>query len=208
MAADEQAEKAYKRATELRPHDSLGIVGLARLRMLQGNFEAAREICRRMPNARGESAEIAAQIEFFERRFDVAMERYRDLHKANPYGGGSFYGAMSYCSAGGRAKQALGDLAEAKRILEDCLIRERANAEREPANPEAVYRLAAAEACLGMTEAAMSHLKRSVELGWVDYRSLDLDPRFDALRGAEFQSVIDGLSAKAADMQRQAVARR
>jgi hypothetical protein len=115
---------------------------------------------------------------------------------------------MSYCSAAGRAKQALGDLVEAKRILEDCLVRERANAEREPDNPEAVYRLAAAESSLGMTEAALSHLKKAVALGWVDYRSLNFDPRFDALRGPEFQAIIDELSAKTADMHRQAIARR
>ena len=161
-----------------------------------------------MPNARGPAIEIAAQIEFFARRFDVAVELYRDLHKANPYGGGAFYGAMSYCSAGGRAKQALGDLAEAKRILEECLIRERENAEREPGHPEAVYRLAAAEASLGITEAALSHLKKAVALGWMDYRSLSLDPRFDALRGPELQLIIDELSGKALNMQRQAVALR
>ena len=44
MAADERAEQAYKRATELRPQDSLGMVAMARLRMFQGDFDAAREI--------------------------------------------------------------------------------------------------------------------------------------------------------------------
>ena len=53
-----------------------------------------------LPSNSGELAEIAAQIEFFDRRFDVAIELYRNLNKANPNGGGSFYGAMSYCSAG------------------------------------------------------------------------------------------------------------
>ncbi len=86
------------------------------------------------------------------------IELYRNLHRANPNGGGSFYGAVTYCSAAGRAKQALGEMSEAKRVLEDCLIRERANAEREPGNPEAAYRLAAVEASLGMTEASLSHL--------------------------------------------------
>ena len=161
-----------------------------------------------MPNAHGESAEMVAQIEFFERRFDVAVELYRELHKANPYGGGAFYGAMSYCSAAGRAIQALGHLDEAKRILEDCLIREQANAEREPDNPTALYRLAAVEACLGMKEAALAHLKRSIELGRVDYRSLNLDPRFDALRGSEFQTITNELYLKVADMRSMATARK
>jgi hypothetical protein len=111
---------------------------------------------------------------------------------------------MTYCSAAGRAKQALGEMSEAKRILEECLIRERANAEREPENPEALYRLAAVEASLGMTEASLSHLREATALGWVDYRSLGLDPRFDSIHGPEFQTIIDELSARVADMRRQA----
>ena len=205
LGVDDQAEQAYKRSIELRPGSPNGIVPLAHLRMFQGNFEGAREICRSVRDARGELAEMAAQIEFFDRKFDVAMKLYRDLHRANPFGGGSFYGAMTYCSAAGRATQAMGDLSEAKRILEDCLIRERANAEREPENPEAVYRLAAVEACLGMTEASLSHLRKAASLGWVDYRSLNLDPRFDALRGPEFQTIINEMSAKVAEMRREAI---
>ena len=202
LGEDEQAERAYKRSAELRPDSSDGIVGLARLRMLQGNFEAAREICRSMPGARGFLTEMAAQIEFFDRRFEAAIEFYRVLNRENPNGGGSFYGAMTYCSAGGRAKQALGELAEAKRLLEDCLIKERANAEREPGNPEAVYRLAAAEAPLGMREDSLGHLRQAVALGWVDHRSLALDPRFDLLRGPELQTILDELSARVAEMRR------
>lgn len=208
LLADERAEQAYERAIELRPQAAHGFLGMAHLRMLQGNFEAARQFCRRLPNAHGESAEMVAQIEFFERRFDVAVELYRDLHKANPYGGGAFYGAMSFCSAAGRAKQAQGDLAEAKRILEDCLVRERANAERAPATPYAFYRLAAAEASLGMTEEALSHLRKAIALGFVEYRSLKLDPRFDAVRGPELQAMMDELAAKVAEMKRQAIARK
>lgn len=201
LVDDQQAERSYARAIELRPNSPYGTVGMARLRLLEGNFEAARAICRTLPIARGESAEIMAQIEFFDRKFDAAMEHYRNLNKVNPNGGGSFYGAVTYCSAAGRAKQALGEMSEAKRILEDCLTKERANAEREPGNPEAVYRLAAVEASLGMTEPSLSHLRKSVALGWVDYRSLNLDPRFDLLRGPEFQTIINELSAKVADMR-------
>ena len=204
LVDDEQAERAYTRAAELRPNSSDGKVGLAHLRLLQGNFEAAREICRTIPDNDGQSAEMAAQIEFFDRRFEAAMEFYRKLNKLNPNGGGAFYGAMSYCSAGARAKQALGDLTEAKRLLDECLIKERANAESQPGSAEAVYRLAAVEASLGMTEASLGHLRKAVALGWVDYRSLHLDPRFDLLRGPEFQTIIDEVSSRVADMRSKA----
>jgi tetratricopeptide (TPR) repeat protein len=207
LARDEEAERAYRRAIELQSDPSDGIAGMARIRLLQGDFEAAREICRNLPLARGETGAIAAQIEFFARRFDKALELYRELHRVNPNGGGSFYGAMTYCSAAGRAMQALGNMSEAKRALEDCLIKERANAEREPENPEAVYRLAAAEASLGMREAALSHLRSSVALGWVDYRSLNLDPRFDSIRGPELQTILDELFARVAEMRNLAVRR-
>lgn len=208
LVDDDQAERAYARAVELRPNSSSGTVGMARLRLLEGNFAAAREICRSLPVASGDSAEIAAQIEFFDRKFGAALELYRTLNRANPNGGGSFYGAMTYCSAGGRAKQALGEIIEAKRALEECLTRERANAEREPDNPEALYRLAAVEASLEMTEASLSHLKKAVALGWVDYRSLGLDPRFDSLRGPELETIIEELSARVADMRSKANTRR
>src|SRR5688500_14844272 len=182
------------------PQSPDGPIGMAHLRLLQGNPEAAREICRTWRHTPGHLMEMAAQIEFFDRRFEAAIELYRALNKANPNGGGSFYGAMNYCSAAGRAKQALGDMNEAKRLLDECLIRERANIEREPGNPEAFYRLAGVEASLGMKEASLAHLRQSVSLGWLDYRSLNLDARFDQLRGPEFQKIIDELAAKVADL--------
>ena len=55
-----------------------------------------------------------------------------------------------------------------------------------------------------MTEASLAHLRKAVALGWVDYRSLSLDPRFDLLRGPAFQTIIDELTAKVADMRREA----
>jgi tetratricopeptide (TPR) repeat protein len=201
LGDDEQAERAYKRATELRPGSHYGILGLARLRLLQGNIEAARELCRTLRPDNAESGDITAQVEFFGRRFGAAKELYAKLESGTPGGGGSFYGAVSFRSALGRSKQALGEEADARGLLEDCLARQRAIAEREPENPEAAYRLAAVEASLGMTEASFVHLRRAVARGWTDYRSLSLDPRFDLLRGPEFQTIIDELSAKVADMR-------
>jgi len=74
--------------------------------------------------------------------------------------------------------------------------------DRAPDNPEIAYRLAAVEASLGLTETALSHLGRAVTSGWLDYRSLMLDPRFDSIRESPaFQTVVSDLSAKVADMR-------
>jgi hypothetical protein len=47
-----------------------------------------------------------------------------------------------------------------------------------------------------------------VALGWLDYRSLQRDPRFDSLRTSpELDTLIDGLTAKVADLRSKAKAR-
>ena len=120
-------------------------------------------------------------------------------------GGGSFFGAITYKSALARIRQELGDTEGAGALLTECLVKESASVAREPANPEAAYRLAAVEATLGMTETAFSHLRSAVSLGWIDYRSLTLDPRFDSLRmNSEFETILNTLSAKVAEMRAQA----
>ena len=122
--------------------------------------------------------------------------------KTDADGGGSFYGAVTYQSALGRARQALGNEEAAKAILTDCLLKETAAVDREPANPEASYRLAAVEACLGMSERSIAHLQRAVTSGWIDYRSLAMDPRFDAIReDPQVETIIKDLMSKVADMR-------
>jgi hypothetical protein len=53
-------------------------------------------------------AQVAAQIEFFARNYAAAEELYAKLAKGDEQGGGSFYAAVTYQSALGRIKQALG----------------------------------------------------------------------------------------------------
>jgi len=207
LGDDEQALQAYKRAAEYRPDFCEGAVGIARVRLLQGDFAAARRMWRSGPwNRSGPdyTDQLAAQVEFFARDFAAAEQLYRNLAERNAEGGGSYYGAVTYGSALGRARQALGDNEGAKALLEVCLKKEAAALERTPANPEVAYRLAAVEASLDMTEAALGHLHTATSSGWIDYRSLNLDPRFDSLRGnPAFQTIIDHLSAKVADMRSQ-----
>jgi tetratricopeptide (TPR) repeat protein len=204
LGDDAQAFRYYGRAMELQPGFPQGAVGIAHLHLLRGEDEAARDICRTRfltTNGLGEMAQIAAQIEFFTRQFVAAEELYAKLAQGDPEGGGSFYGAMSYQSALGRIRQALGK-GNAAELLQHALETERAAFSRQPANGEAACRLAAVEACLNQTENALQHLHQAVALGWLDYRSLQRDPRFDSVRShPEFAALIDGLSAKVAELR-------
>lgn len=205
LGDDEQAMHAYHRASEFRPDFSEGMVGLSRVRLLQGDFAGAREMLRSGSwnrYAPEYTNQLAAQIAFFARDFEAAEQLYQTLAENNPGGGGSYYGAVTYNSALARSRQSLGDDTGAKALLELSLRMETVALERAPDNPEAAYRLAAVEACLGMPEAALGHLRSAAKSGWIDYRSLGLDPRFDSLRlDPAFQTVINDLSAKVADMR-------
>jgi tetratricopeptide (TPR) repeat protein len=211
LGDDERALRAYDRSIELQPGSSEGAVGKCRVHLLRGEFGAAREICRnrfRNSNELGEMAQVAAQVEFFARNYAAAEELYASLAKGNARGGGSFYGAITYQSALGRIKQALGFHDNATLLLQESLENERAAFNRQPENSEAAYRLAATEASLEISDAALEHLHQAVALGWLDYRSLQKDPRFDSIRSnPELDSLIDGLSAKVADLRSKANAK-
>jgi tetratricopeptide (TPR) repeat protein len=211
LGDDEQALRAYDRAIELQPGSSQGAVGKSHVYLLRGEYEAAREICLsrfRNTNELGEMAQIAAQIELFARNYTAADELYTRLTKADAEGGRAFYGAISNQSALGRIKQALGDQEAAAPLLEESLKSARAGFNRQPGNSDAAYNLAAAEASLNLTEAAMQHLRVAAALGWLDYRSLQKDPRFDSLRtNPELDTFTDGLSARVAEIRNNANAR-
>jgi tetratricopeptide (TPR) repeat protein len=208
LADDEQAFRAYDRAKELQSSSYQPALGRAHVYLLQGKFEEARQVCLdqvRQSNELGEMAQVAAQIEFFARNYGAAEEIYTKLFRADPRGGGAFYGTVTYESALGRIKQELGSHHEAAQHLQKSLEAERAAVDRQPRNPEAAYRLAAVEASLNMIEASLQHLKQAAALGWTDYRSLQKDPRFDSLRSnPELDAFIDGLSARVAEMRRKA----
>ena len=207
LGNDEQAFLAYNRAMELLPGSVQAVTGKANLYLWRGEFELARALCaERVRNGEsGDILQIAAQIEFFAGNNVRAEELYAKLFQSDPRGGGQFYGEMSYDSALGRIKQALGQEESATVLLKESLARETATFERQPSNPLAVYRLAAVEASLNLTEAALQHLHQAVTLGWLDYRPVQKDPRFDAIRKhPEFDALLAGVSARAAELRNNA----
>jgi hypothetical protein len=67
------------------------------------------------------------------------------------------------------------------------------------------YRTAALESCLGNSGVAIENLRAAIAAGWLDIRSLQLDPRFDAIRtDSRFAEIMESLRAKIAEHRRDA----
>jgi serine/threonine protein kinase/tetratricopeptide (TPR) repeat protein len=181
LASDEGAEAAYRRASEFFPELPEGWMGLCRLALLQRDFAKAKNISsENWPRYRDHpyAQAMAAQVEFFSRNFSKAEILYAELAEHDRDGGGSFYGAVSYQSALGRLRLDKNGVD----ILKEALASELRVLDVTPDHPEVLYRIAAIESSLRLTDACVTHLGAAVKAGWVDYRSLALDPRFDAVR--------------------------
>jgi tetratricopeptide (TPR) repeat protein len=205
LGLDEQARQAYETAANFRPDLPEGWAGLCRLEVLAGNFGTARRICSEKLTAYSSSSvarQMEAFVEFFARNYAKAEPLYSALASEDADGGdkAGSYGSVSYVSALGRMKAD-----KAIQILnEQCIKRMIDRLSKEPHNSDASYTLAAAEALRGRTEIALKALQSSIASGWVDYRSLQLDPRFDSIRAQPvFEKLCSDLAARAADLRRQ-----
>jgi tetratricopeptide (TPR) repeat protein/tRNA A-37 threonylcarbamoyl transferase component Bud32/TolB-like protein len=211
LADDENAAAAYSRVWTLMPERPEGWMGVCRLALLQGNFATARKISTENWTRYRDfafSEQMAAQVEFFSRNYPEAEKLYQELASKDPNGGGSFYGAVSYQSALGRLRLAAGDERNGTRILEEQLKRELEALRSVPSHPEILYRLAAVESSLGKVESALEHLRAAIEVGWIDYRSLKLDPRFDALRAdPRYDGIFDSMVTRVTSLRRLAPTR-
>jgi serine/threonine protein kinase/tetratricopeptide (TPR) repeat protein/TolB-like protein len=209
LDGDNQAEAAYRRAADLHPEMPQGWIGLARLRLLQGDAPAARKIWQENRDRHRQfiyATEMAAEIEFFARNYQEAERLYRQLARDDTSGGGEFYGAVTFRSALGRLRQILGDKASGKKILTECLATELFALKAEPGDAAVLYRIAAICSSLGQKASAISYLRAATSAGWTDRRSTTLDPRFDALASdLDFQSVLSDLASKAAGMRQQTI---
>ena len=200
LADDNRAEPFYKRVADLHPELPEGWMGICHLRLLEGDFAAARKIYRENASAYQGFAfttEIAAQVEFFSRNNAAAERFYTELKKSDPGGGGSFYGAVSYQSALGHLRRVAGDESSGRTILNGCLKAETEALAQGPHHPETLYRMAAIEASLGEKDSALQHLQASANAGWLDYRSLKLDPRFDLIRDEpRYAQIIEAMAKR------------
>ena len=185
LGEDEHAEEAYRQTTELRPEMPEGWIGICHLRLLEGDFAGATRICAANEKDFAQftfAVEMAAQIDFFSHQFNKAARIYSDLAQKDPDGGGNFYGAISYQSALGWLRLNQGQKSAGREILNSALKREFHALAIAPHHPEVLYRVAAIEATLNSRKAALNHLRAAMAEGWIDFRSLALDPRFDRLR--------------------------
>jgi tetratricopeptide (TPR) repeat protein len=209
----EEAEKAFTMGSVFRPDVPTWAVGLSKLAFLRGDQESARRQC--------ESARIkykddplplvmAAMIEFFGRNFDAAEKLYREASTLHRTGGINFSGSVRFSSAVGYI-QTLSDsrAVEGRALLEEARKLDERELALAAENAALSYSLAANNAALGDIEPAILALNKAIAAGWIDYRSMMLDPRFDSIRGTQpFKDILARLTNKVAEMRRDLPSRR
>jgi tetratricopeptide (TPR) repeat protein len=208
----ERAEKAFKTATVFRPDLPVGPLGLSALALLRADYEAARKQCE---DARAKYKDnpqplmLAAVIEFFSRHFDAAERLYQDACLSNREGGGDFLGSVRFLSALGFIRRHSGAEVEGKALLEEARALDEKELLSTPDNLRRLYSLAADYAALGNQKEATVTLEKAIEAGWIDYRSMELDPRFDSIRDTQtFKDTLNRLTNKMEEMRRRMAGRK
>jgi serine/threonine protein kinase/tetratricopeptide (TPR) repeat protein len=202
LGLDEAARRAYEVATNFRPDLPEGWVGLCRLSLLAGDQETARNICSNnlstYPNSPAKD-QMVALVEFFGRNFSKAEQLYATLLEQDSAGGdkAGSHGEVNYLSALARIKIEKGDFLSSSTLLQQCNERLNQRLVKQPLNSETLYTLAATEALSGDYEASMKYLSSSIDNGWVDYRTLQLDPRFDTVSSSTaFRLILSELAKR------------
>ena len=126
----------------------------------------------------------------------------------NHAGGVEFVGSVRFLSALGFILRNSAAEAEGNMLLEEARALDEKEVSLAPENPKRLYSLAASHATLGNAEKATIALDQAIAAGWIDYRSMELDPRFDSLRHSEtFQEILNRLKQKVQTMRRNLPAR-
>ena len=204
----EKAEASYKTALVFKSDLPVGHLGLARLALFRGDYETARNECdqaRTNYKNNPDPLAMAAVIEFFSRHFNEAEKLYREAITSNRAGGVDFASSVRYLSAlGFIQKLSVTHAEEGKHLLEEARALDENELVSIPDNLRRLYSLAADNAALGNRQAAIGCLDDAIAAGWIDYRSMELDPRFDSIRGTQaFKDILTRLTNKIEEMRRQ-----
>jgi serine/threonine protein kinase/Flp pilus assembly protein TadD/TolB-like protein len=210
LGLDDQARLAYETAANFHPDLPEGWMGLVYLKLLNGDLSGARSLFQSRSQeyaAFPVAKQLEALVEFFARNYPEAERLYGALSTQEPMGVGTqHYGAISYASALARSRHEQKDAQGAAEIISRCIDSDIvALQQAEPSDTaEILYRLAADHAVAQNSATATTYLKESIAKGWLDYRSPRFDPRFDAIANTlEFQTILDDLAARVADLGRQ-----
>jgi serine/threonine protein kinase/tetratricopeptide (TPR) repeat protein len=202
----DRAEKAFRTAAVFRPDLPVGALGLSALALYRSDYDAARKQC---AEARAKYADnpqplmMAAVIEFFSRHFDTAEKLYREACITNRDGGVDFLGSVRFLSALGFIRRNSGAEAEGKALLLEAQALDKRELLATPHNLRQLYSAAADYAALGDGEKATSALTKAIAAGWIDYRAMQFDPRFDSIRGTQpFKDTLTRLTNKVEAMRR------
>jgi TolB-like protein/tetratricopeptide (TPR) repeat protein/tRNA A-37 threonylcarbamoyl transferase component Bud32 len=204
LGDDVAAEQAYNQRLEFWPDLPDGQVGLARLWMYQRTFGKARSAAEEALSRYRDHfypRQVLAIIKLFEKNYPGAASDYAELVKADRNGGAGFYCCISNLSALGFLRLQAGDK-EGQVLLTEAETMQRNAVSKALYNRELLYDLAATEAALGKREEAFDTLNRAVKAGWIDYRALSLDPRYDSIRSDDrFSTILTSLAARVADLR-------
>ncbi len=205
LGEDDAAEQAYNQRLEFWPDVPDAHVGLAHLWMYQRDFVRARkkseEALARYPD-HCYPRKMLAILKLFERDFPAAEADYRKLVETDKYGGTGFYCCISNLSALGFLRMQAGDTEEGDKLLAEAQKNQTNALSKAPKNREFLYDLAASHAARGNRRESFDLLDRAVTAGWIDYRALSLDPRFDSIRNDQhFTTILKGLAQTVADLR-------
>ncbi len=202
----DRAEKSFRTAAVFRPDLPVGALGLSALALFRGDYETARKQCeeaRAKYTGNPQPLMMAAVIEFFSRHFDTAERLYREACVSNREGGIDFLGSVRFLSALGFIEKLSGKNSKGKALLEEARALDEKDLLSTPDNLRRLYSLAADNAALGIREAAITSLDKAITAGWIDYRSMQMDPRFDSIRSTQtFKDILTRLTNKVEEMRR------
>ena len=204
LRLDQEAERCYSRALAISPTWMTSHCGLMHIHLLEGDYARANqdyEVARSIDPGALLPLHLKAQVELFGGHFAEAETLYRQLLVQKRSGYVSYYGGMSYLSALGYLRRRAGDHTESNALLSEA-VGLHAGSE----GPNGIYDLAAIQAIRSNKTEALSLLRQAIAAGWVDYRSMGLDPRFETISGEpEFQNLTAGLRRQVDAMREEGV---